>query len=80
MVTSTLTATVLNYDRARGYGFAQPSDNTADLFLHRSNLQPDRRYLNPGDVISCDIGERNGRKVAIHIKFLFNESEAEAQS
>ncbi len=62
-----LNATVLRFDRARGIGWAVPDDLTADVFLHRLNLRPERKYLNPGDRISYEMGEHCGRPCAVNI-------------
>jgi cold shock CspA family protein len=63
-------ATVLSFDRRRGYGFAVPDDLTADVFVHRSNLPADHRYANEGDRIEYDIDQRNGRPVAVNIRII----------
>lgn len=63
-------ATVLWFDRARGTGWACPDDLTADVFLHRKQLQPDRRYLNPGDRIEYRDGEYDGHPCATAIRFV----------
>ena len=65
-----MNATVLSYSRIRGWGFALPEDGTNDVFLHRSNLPNARKYLNEGDRISYELGERNGRPLALNIQFI----------
>ncbi len=63
------TATVLQYDRLKGWGFALPDDGSTDIFCHRANLPESRRYLNPGERIEYDLGERSGRtNVALNIR------------
>jgi cold shock CspA family protein len=63
-------ATVLKFDRARGIGFAVPDDLTEDVFLHRLNLNPERKYLNPGDRIAYEMGEHDGRPCAVNIRYI----------
>ena len=58
------------YNRKRGWGFAIPADNSNDLFLHASQLPLDHRYLIEGDEISFEIGERNGRPLALNIRII----------
>lgn len=58
------------YNRQRGWGFAIPDDNSSDLFLHASNLPEKHRYLTEGDRISFEIGERNGRPLALNIQII----------
>ena len=60
-------ATLLSFDRRRGFGFALPDDHTADIFIHRSVLPSNHRYLNDGDRIEYEIGQRNGRPVAANV-------------
>jgi cold shock protein len=62
------TGTVLSYSRTRGWGFALPDDGSNDVFLHRSNLPNERKFLNEGDRISYEPGERNGRPIALEIR------------
>lgn len=64
------TATVLCFDRAKGWGFALPDDGSNDVFLHRSNLPNERKFLNAGDRIEYQLGERNGRPLALDIRLL----------
>jgi CspA family cold shock protein len=58
------------YNRKRGWGFAIPDDNSSDLFLHASNLPENHRYLTEGDRISFQVGERNGRPLAVNIQII----------
>lgn len=58
------------FNRKRGWGFAIPDDNSSDLFLHASNLPERHRYLTEGDRISFDVGERNGRPLAVNIQII----------
>jgi cold shock protein len=47
------------FDDARGYGFVTPSDGTADVFVHVSNLKATRPLVK-GDRVSYEL-ERNPR-------------------
>jgi CspA family cold shock protein len=62
--------TVLSFSRSKGWGFALPDDGSNDVFLHRSNLPNERKYLNEGDRISYELGERNGRPLALNIQVI----------
>lgn len=70
MLNQTKQATVLSFNRASGMGWAVPDDLTDDIFLHRLQIQGDRRYLNPDDRISYEMGEFNGRPCATNIRFI----------
>ena len=63
-------ATILSFDRRRGYGFAVPDDQTADIFVHRNDLPKDHRYLNEGDRIEYETGQHNGRTAAVNIRII----------
>lgn len=65
-----LNATVLSFDRRRGIGWAVPDDGSNDVFIHRSNLPPERRYLNENDRISYEMGEYAGRPCAKNVQFI----------
>jgi cold shock CspA family protein len=63
------TATVLRYDREKGFGFAIPDDaQENDVFIHRNYLPNERRFLNRGDRIVYTLGEYNGRTLAMNIR------------
>ena len=62
--------TCVFFNRKRGWGFATPDDGTNDVFVHVSELPAEHRYLNEGDRISFEIGERNGRPLALSIRLL----------
>ena len=55
------------YNRAKGWGFAIPSNNTRDVFLHCSNMPASHAFVREGDTIEYELGERNGRPLAINI-------------
>jgi cold shock CspA family protein len=60
---------VKNYG-TKGYGFCEPDDHQlADLFLHHSQLVGIRR-LKEGDIIEFEIGERDGRPLALNIRLV----------
>jgi cold shock CspA family protein len=66
-----LYATVLLYHREKGWGFALPDDAGAnDVFLHCRNLPIERKFAVSGDRISYVLGERDGRPIALNVKFL----------
>lgn len=67
---TTKKATVLSFNRANGQGWAVPDDLTDDIFIHRLQIQGDRRYLNPKDHIEYTMGEYNGRPCAVQIRFI----------
>ena|SRR5579863_1315002 len=67
---TTKQATVLSYSRTRGIGWAVPDDGGNDVFVHRSSLPPERRYLNEDDRISYEIGYYNGKPCAANVKYL----------
>lgn len=51
-----VTATVKFFNQAKGFGFVQPEDGSADAFLHAAVLQQSgHAALNPGDVVLCDL-------------------------
>lgn len=62
--------TVLWFNRKLGYGWAVPDDGSNDIFVHRSHLQSDRKYLNENDRISFDVGEHRGKPCAVNVVFL----------
>jgi cold shock CspA family protein len=63
-------ATVSSFNRLTGTGWGIPDDLTADVYLHRNQLQSDHRFLNRGDRIEYQDGEYNGRPCAVKIKFI----------
>jgi cold shock CspA family protein len=65
-------ATILFYDRARCWGFAVPDeDGSSDVFLHIRNFLDKRKVPKPGDRISYELGERQGRtNVGLKIQIL----------
>lgn len=64
-----VTATVKWFNPAKGFGFVQPTDGSADAFLHVSVVEQfGRRELPQGAVVECDLadGQRGQQVVAIH--------------
>ncbi len=61
-----VSAVVKWFNRAKGFGFVQPSDGSPDAFLHVSVLeQLGRSELDEGTTITCDIADgHNGPQVA----------------
>jgi len=61
-----ISAVVKWFNRAKGFGFVQPSDGSPDAFLHVSVLeQLGRSELDEGTTITCDISEgHKGPQVA----------------
>lgn len=61
-----ISAVVKWFNRAKGFGFVQPSDGSPDAFLHVSVLeQLGRSELDEGTTITCDIADgHKGPQVA----------------
>jgi len=66
------TGTVKWFNAAKGYGFIEPEDQGADVFVHISAVERSGlSVLNEGQKISFDIEEgRNGKSAAANIKTL----------
>jgi len=69
-------AIVSHFNRIKGFGFAVPADERGlpdnsrpDIFIHARNIT-NKKYLTQGDLISYDIGDFNGRPVAINVVVL----------
>lgn len=64
-----ISAVVKWFNRAKGFGFVQPSDGSPDAFLHVSVLeQLGRSELDEGTTITCDIsdGQKGPQVAEIH--------------
>lgn len=59
---------VLDYNRAKGFGFVAPDEENAnDLFVHHSNIDSVPRYLVPGQRVSFELGIFRNKPVALHV-------------
>lgn len=64
-------ATVVFFNRQRGWGFAMPDSGLEnDVFLHVSNLPADRRFLFDGERICYELGEHDGKPLALNIRIV----------
>jgi CspA family cold shock protein len=62
--------TVKWFNTQKGYGFIQPDDGSADVFVHISAVeQSGIGYLNEGQKISYEVEKgRNGKSSAVGLK------------
>ena len=62
--------TVKWFNPQKGYGFIQPEDGGADVFIHISAVeQAGLATLNDGQKVSFDLGQdRRGKTSAINLK------------
>jgi CspA family cold shock protein len=62
--------TVKWFNTQKGYGFIQPDDGTADVFVHISAVeQSGLGYLNEGQKVSYEVERgRNGKSSAVGLK------------
>lgn len=60
--------TVKFYNAQKGFGFIQPEDGTADMFVHATALErAGLRGLNEGQKVMFDTAEdRRSKKVAVN--------------
>ena len=55
----------------QSWGFIQPDDPTLpDIFWHRSYLLDNRKRLIEGERVSFDIGERDGKSIALQVRVM----------
>lgn len=62
------TGTVVRFDARRGYGFVQPDDGGADVFVHQNNITMDGfRYLQVGERVSyeLEVGEKGMKAISV---------------
>ena len=66
------TGTVKWFNATKGYGFIEPEESGADVFVHISAVERSGlSSLNEGQKVSFDIEEgRNGKSAAANIKAL----------
>lgn len=63
--------TVIFYDRRKAWGWIIPDDtHIADLFVHISALPQNHRFLNEGDRVEFNAGERQGKSCALDVRIL----------
>ena len=63
------TGTVKWFNGTKGYGFIQPDDGGADVFVHISAVErAGLRSLNEGQKVSFDITNQRGRDAASNLK------------
>jgi len=60
---------ILFYNRAHGWGFI--AHEGEDLYFHVSGLANRKRAVEANDHVEFDLGERNGRPIAINIRVIF---------
>ncbi len=66
------TGTVKWFNDAKGFGFIQPDEGAADVFVHVSAAERAGLRLNEGDKISYDVvaDKRSGRSSADNLKMV----------
>jgi CspA family cold shock protein len=64
------TGTVKWFNTQKGYGFIQPDDGSADVFVHISAVERSGiGYLNEGQKISYEVEKgRNGKSAAVGLR------------
>ncbi len=61
--------TVKWFNAAKGFGFIQPDNGNADVFVHMSAVeQAGMRGLNEGQKVSFDIVMERGKNAAANLK------------
>ncbi len=64
-----LKGTVKWFNAQKGYGFIQPEDGSADVFVHISAvLKANLKTLNENQEVSYEVTEEKGRKSAVNLK------------
>ena len=68
-VTDMATGTVKWFNTTKGFGFIQPEDGGADVFVHISAVErAGMRSLNEGQRVSFDIVKERGKSAAGNLK------------
>ena len=62
------TGAIKVYLEPRGFGFIAV-EGAEDLFFHASNCEINPADLQPGDLVSFDIGQRDGRARAERVRW-----------
>ena len=61
--------TVKWFNTTKGYGFIQPDDGGADVFVHVSAVESaGLRALNEGQKVSFDLQNERGKAAAVNLK------------
>ncbi len=64
------TGVVVRFDAKRGYGFINPDDGGADVFVHQNNIVMEGfRYLRVNEHVSyeLEVGEKGMKAVAVNL-------------
>jgi CspA family cold shock protein len=63
--------TVKWFNTTKGYGFIQPEDGGADIFVHISAVErAGLRGLNEGQRVSFELQKERGKTAAVNLKAL----------
>jgi cold shock CspA family protein len=75
------TGVVSFYNRLKGWGFVVPDCQTEpDAFVHVTNLPPNRKFTFVGERIAYDLGDRDGKPIALNIRIIAPSTVPEATS
>ncbi len=65
------TGVVKWFNPTKGFGFIQPDDGGADVFVHISALEPlGIKSINEGQRVSFEVSMQRGKPAAANIKLL----------